>query len=67
MVSKRDARVTMTGPSSRAVVLPRDWVEGTGIGKTRRVALWYGDLLLVVPPGREVEAERLLRAAGGAL
>lgn len=67
MVAKRDAKVTTTGPSSRAVVLPRDWVEGTGIGKGTQVALWYGDLLLVVPPGREAEAGRLLKAAGGTL
>ena len=67
MVAKRDARVTTTGPSSRAVVLPADWVRGTRIAKGSQVEVWYGDLLLVVPPGKEAAAERLLEAVGGSL
>ncbi len=49
------------------IVLPPDWCRGAGVDIGAKVELRYGNLLLVVPQGREHEADRLIKAAGGAL
>ncbi len=67
MVAKTTRTVSTTGPSSRVICLPPDWLAGSGVTKGSEVELRYGNLLLVVPKGREREADRLIAAGGGSL
>lgn len=67
MVAKTIRTVSTSGPSSRVIPLPPDWLKGSGIDKGTRVEVRYGNLLLLVPPGRERDADRLIAAAGGSL
>jgi hypothetical protein len=67
MVARTTRKISTTGPASRVICLPPDWLDGSGLDKGSTVELRYGDLLLVVPPGKEGAADRLLKAAGGLL
>ena len=67
MVAQAKRRVIKSGPSSRVIVLPLDWCEGSGLAPGTEVSVRYGRLLLVVPPGGESQADRLIRAIGGSL
>lgn len=67
MPAKVVRRVNRTGPVSRVVVLPPDWCRGAGVERGSLVELRYGNLLLIVPSGRERDADRLIEAAGGVL
>ncbi len=67
MVAKIARKVGPQGKVSVAVTLPRDFVRGAGIGVGSHVEVRYGELLLVIPPGKEALADRLIEAAGGAL
>lgn len=67
MPAKVLRRVNRTGPVSRVLVLPPDWCRGTGVDRGSWVEVRYGTLLLVVPPGKERDADRLIEAAGGLL
>jgi len=59
--------VNRTGSTSRIVVLPKDYCAGAGLDVGSHVQLRYGNLLLIVPPGKEAEADRLVKANGGNL
>lgn len=68
MPAKATRKVTTNGPASRAVILPPDWLHAAGVDKGTPLELRYGgDLLLIVPPGREAMADRLVKAVGGML
>jgi hypothetical protein len=47
---------------ARYVVLPRAWCDGTGISKGCRVDVLYDGVLVVVPPGMQGAAGRVLAA-----
>jgi antitoxin component of MazEF toxin-antitoxin module len=65
-MNRRDATATKNG-GSVSVVLPPDWLRGHGIRKGSPLEVRYGELLLIVPPGKSAAADRLLEAAGGRL
>jgi hypothetical protein len=66
MPGKTSRTVGISGTSqARYVVLPRAWCDGTGIRKGSRVEVLYDGVLVVVPPGMEGAAGRLLRALHG--
>ncbi|HXQ48152.1 MAG TPA: hypothetical protein VN842_00015 [Thermoplasmata archaeon] len=47
--------------------MPKDYCAGAGLDVGSHVQLRYGNLLLIVPPGKEAEADRLVKANGGNL
>ncbi len=65
-MERTDATATKNG-GSISVVIPVDFVRRNRIRKGSPLEVRYGDLLLVVPPGKEAAADRLVAAAGGSL
>jgi antitoxin component of MazEF toxin-antitoxin module len=39
------------GRKSKAMVLPKEWAEGTSIEKGDAVEVWYNGILFVIPKG----------------
>lgn len=39
------------GRRSKAVILPKEWVDGTEIEKGDAVEVWYNGILFVIPEG----------------
>lgn len=67
MPGRTERRVGANGRSqSRYVVLPKVWCEGTGIGKGSHVELLFDGVLVVVPPGMNAVANRVLATLHGA-
>ncbi len=67
MVAKSVRTVGPWGRVSVGITIPRDCVRGWGIKLGTKLEVRYGELLLVVPPGKEALADRLIEAAGGSL
>ena len=67
MVAETVRTVGPWGRVSVGITIPRDWVRGSGIKLGTKLVVRYGELLLVVPPGREDLADRLVAAAGSSL
>ena len=55
------------GGHSFVMRLPRTWADAVGVtgGSEVLVAFGFGDILLVAPPGKEAQIDRLIKAAEG--
>ncbi len=71
MLLREHRKVNRAGRPGNSLVmrLPRAWALSAGVadGCEVLVAFGLGNLLLVAPPGKEAEIDRLVKAAGGSL
>lgn len=69
MLIREHRKVNQIGTGGRSFVIrvPRSWADAVGVtdGSEVLVAFGLGDLLLVAPPGKEAEIDRLVEAIGG--
>ena len=68
MLVRERRSVNQTGGFGSLVIrIPRAWARSVGIHDAGEVvvAFGFGHLLVVAPPGREAEIDRLVKAAGG--
>jgi phosphate uptake regulator len=65
MIVREQRSVGLTGLSTLIVHVPKVWARSVGLTKGDKVTVvsGVGDLLLIVPNGREAEAGRLIAAA----
>lgn len=55
MPAKGRLRIGVTGSGSRILRLPISWCRGNEVEPGSEVDVYYGDVLVVVPPGARVD------------
>ena len=68
LILREHRKVNRSGPPGNSLVmrLPRLWANSVGVsdGSEVLVAFGFGDVLLIAPPGREAQIDRLVKIAG---